>query len=177
MTKLGFNLVVRIALAALSLVIFASITLTLWQKSKIETLTLAAGAPSGESYLLGNALKKVVERHYPRIRIALLETGGTVDNLQMLNSGRAQLAAAQADVLPGPRARAVAVLYNDAFQLLVPEKSTLRAFADLRAASGLPWQPVEDSFSRFCGSRSTSAFIEQISFLSAPMTRTRMLFS
>ncbi len=85
-------------------------------------LTLAAGCIERGKLHPGQALKTVVERHYPRIHITLLETGGTVENLQMLEDGRAQMATAQADILPGPRARAVAVLYDDTFQLLVPKR-------------------------------------------------------
>jgi uncharacterized protein len=120
MAKLDFNRVLRIALVALSLGLVGGLAIALWQGSKTESLTLAAGASSGESYLLGHALKTVVERHYPKIRITLLETGGTVENLRMLEDGRAQLAAAQSDMPAGPRARSVAVLYDDTFQLLVP---------------------------------------------------------
>ncbi len=100
--------------------------------SRTEHLTLAAGASSGESYILGHALKTVVERHFPKIRITLLETGGTVENLRMLEDGRAQLATAQSDILPGPKARSLAVLYDDTFQLLVPKNSQLQNFLDLR---------------------------------------------
>lgn len=50
----------------------------------------------------------------------------------MLEDGRAQLAAAQADVSAGPEARVLAVLYDDEFQLLVWKDSPLRSFADLR---------------------------------------------
>ncbi len=62
----------------------------------------------------------------------MLETGGTVENLQMLEGGRAQLASAQSDVLPGPNVRAVAVLYDDAFQLLTPVDSPVQKIVDLR---------------------------------------------
>ena len=86
----------------------------------------------GKAIILGSALKTVVERHYPRIRITLLETGGTVENLQMLQDGRAQLATAQSDILPGPRARALAVLYDDTFQLLVPKDSQAQTLVDLQ---------------------------------------------
>jgi uncharacterized protein len=130
--RLDYNRVVRIALAALSLGVAGVVALLVVQRSQIQHLTVAAGAQSGESYILSRAMKAVVERHYPRVRITLLETGGTVENLKMLEDGRAQLATAQADVLPGPKARAVAVLYDDTFQLLVPKDSALRNFADLR---------------------------------------------
>src|ERR1700727_2098734 len=106
MAKLGFNQVLRLALVALSVTLVAVLAIAWWQQSRTEHITLAAGAPSGESYILGNALKTVVERHHPRIRITLLETGGTVENLRMLEDGRAQMAAAQADIVPGPKARA-----------------------------------------------------------------------
>jgi TRAP transporter TAXI family solute receptor len=146
MPKLDLNRVPQLMLAALSLGLVAVLGIVFWQRSKTEYLTLAAGASSGESYILGNALKTVVERHYPRIRITLLETGGTVENLQMLEDGRAQLATAQSDISPGPRARALAVLYDDTFQLLVAKDSQAQSLVDLRgqrialAASGGQFQ-------------------------------------
>jgi uncharacterized protein len=131
MAKLGFNQVLRLALVALSVTLVAVLAIAWWQQSRTEHITLAAGAPSGESYILGNALKTVVERHHPRIRITLLETGGTVENLSMLQDGRAQLATAQADIPAGPRARSVAVLYDDTFQLLVPKQSQAKSLVEL----------------------------------------------
>jgi TRAP transporter TAXI family solute receptor len=131
MAKLGFNQVLRLALVALSVTLVALLAIAWWQQSRTEHITLAAGAPSGEGYILGNALKTVVERHHPRIRITLLETGGTVENLSMLQDGRAQLATAQADIPAGPRARSVAVLYDDTFQLLVPKQSQAKSLVEL----------------------------------------------
>lgn len=132
MAKLGFNEVLRIAIVAVSLTVIGGLAIALMQGSEVQYLTLAAGSSNGESYILSNALKSVVERRYPKIRITLLATGGTVENLQMLEDRRAQLATAQADVLPGPTARSLAVLYDDTFQLLVLKDSPLRSFADLR---------------------------------------------
>ena len=132
MAKLDFNRLTQLTLAVLTLGLAGGLAMILLQRSKTEYLTLAAGTSSGESYILGNALKTVVERHNPRIRITLLQTGGTVENLQMLQDGRAQLATAQADISPGPRARALAVLYDDTFQLLVPKDSQAQSLEDLR---------------------------------------------
>jgi hypothetical protein len=88
MPKLDFNRVLRDTLAALTLALMGGLVVASWQQSRTVHLTLAAGASSGESYILGNGLKTVVERHYPRIRITLLQTGGTVENLKMLEDGR-----------------------------------------------------------------------------------------
>jgi TRAP transporter TAXI family solute receptor len=131
MAKLDFNRVLRIALVAASVSLAAGIAAILWQQSRTQYLTLAAGDAHGESYILGSALKTVVERHNPRIRIALAETGGTVENLKMLEDGRAQLATAQADIAPGSAARTIAVLYDDAFQLLVRKDSPSQTLVDL----------------------------------------------
>jgi TRAP transporter TAXI family solute receptor len=131
MAKLDFNQILRFALGAVSVTVIAVLAIAWWQRSKTEHLSLAAGASSGESYILGNALKTVVERHYPKIRVTLLETGGTVENLSMLQDGRAQLATAQADIPAGPQARSVAVLYDDTFQLLVPKQAQSQSLVDL----------------------------------------------
>jgi uncharacterized protein len=132
MVGLDYNRILRMGLALLSVGLVAWLALVLIQRSTTQHLTLAAGASSGESYILSAALKTVVERHYPHIRINLLETGGTVENLQLLEDGRAQLVTAQADVLAGPNARSVAVLYDDTFQLLTASGSGLQRFVDLR---------------------------------------------
>jgi TRAP transporter TAXI family solute receptor len=135
MAKLDLNRALQLGLATLSLGLIAVLAAMWWQRSRTEYLILAAGASSGESYILGNALKTVVERHYPKIRLTVLETGGTVENLKMLEDGRAQLVAAQSDVLPGPRGRAVAVLYDDTFQLLVLKNSPVQSLVDLKGRS------------------------------------------
>ena len=95
MAKLDFDRVLRMTLVVLSAGLVAGLALAVWQRSRTEHLTLAAGASSGESYILGSALKTVLERHYPKIRVTLIETGGTVENLRMLEDGGAQLATAQ----------------------------------------------------------------------------------
>src|ERR1019366_1957757 len=92
MARLEFNTVLGIAILAGSLSIMAGRVFVWFQASKTQHLTMAAGSSSGESYILGTALKRVLERRYPNIRITLLETGGTVENLRMLEEGHAQLA-------------------------------------------------------------------------------------
>jgi uncharacterized protein len=129
MVKLKISHIV--GLVVLSLILIAFIVNELHERSQIRNLMLAAGSKTGESYILGGALKTVVERHNPRIRITLLETGGTAENLKMLEERRADLATAQADVPAGPSARIVAVLYDDTFQLLTRRDSTAQSFTDL----------------------------------------------
>lgn len=124
--------IIATSVIVFSLAVIGFVAWLAWQGSRIHRLTIAAGSTSGESYILSAALKTVVERHNPRVRVDVVETGGTVENLAMLEDGRAGMAVAQADVAAGPSARVVAVLYDDTFQLLVRRDSPVQDFAGLR---------------------------------------------
>ena len=124
--------VILIALGAVTASLIGWLSWQLVQISKVQHVAMAAGASSGESYILGTALKKVVERHYSKVELNILETGGTVESLRLLEQGKAQFAAAQADVSAGRSAQGVAILFDDTFQLLVQKGSQAASFADLR---------------------------------------------
>jgi uncharacterized protein len=122
----------EIAITLFTCLVVGFLVIVIFQRSRTVHLVLAAGSPSGESFILCNALKTVVERRHHEIKIDLLETGGTVENLKLLEDGRAAFATAQADVLAGPAARIVAVLYDDTFQLLTHRDSPIESFAALQ---------------------------------------------
>src|SRR5215831_153341 len=97
-----------------------------------KQVVIAAGPARAESYVLLSALKAVVERHYPKLRVIIHETSDTNENLRRLERGDAQFAASQADATSGPSARVVAVLFEDTFQLLVHADSGIHQFTDLK---------------------------------------------
>jgi TRAP transporter TAXI family solute receptor len=130
--KLDLNKIWGIGLIILSLALIGFVATPIYQRSKVHRLTLAAGSPTGESYIVCTALRTVVERLNSRIKITILETGGTVESLKLLEEGRAALAVAQADVITGPSARIMAVLYDDTFQLVTRRESPVQTFSDLR---------------------------------------------
>jgi TRAP transporter TAXI family solute receptor len=119
-------------LAVSIVLVMAGLGYTLFENYQVHTLVLAAGGRDEESYVLAEALATVVERHYPHIHLVVRETGGTSENLAMLSDGRAQLAAAQADVPTGPRANLLAVLYRDDLQVFVRNDANVTDFRSLR---------------------------------------------
>lgn len=127
-----FSLGLLIAAILSVAVVVAAYFFFFTDRTKKERLTLAAGVSTGDSYILSQALKTVVERHYPNLTITVVETGGTAENLKLLEERRVDLATAQADVPTGDSALSVAVLFHDAFQLLVNKGSDIRSFADLK---------------------------------------------
>ena len=123
MRALAFFAVLVLAAFAAGMVLRESAT-TRW-------VTIAAGPDEGEAYALARAIAEVTERHYPRLVVEVVETSGARENMRLLSEGRVELATVQADTRMGPRARMVAHLYPDVFQLIVREDSEITRFPDL----------------------------------------------
>lgn len=121
------------ALSVVALFVLASFAagMALRESTVSQRLTIAAGPDEGEAYALAAAIGEVVERHYPRLVVEVVETSGSSENMRLLEEGRVELATVQADTRMGPRARMLALLYPDVFQLIVREDSGIRTVADL----------------------------------------------
>ncbi len=130
---------VLLSLGCVSIGLVAAVTWQLVSRNMVYRLTLVAGNRDGESYILSKALEKVVEENQPHIQIDVMETGGTAENIKLIEEDKTDLATAQADVPAGPSARNVAVLYQDLFQLVVKENSQINEFVKLKGKRiGLP---------------------------------------
>ncbi len=127
-------------------VVIVSMVLLAWSISvlaqqscgRIEILA-AAGGRDGESFKMLSAVKTLIERKSRNVRVTILPTRGTEENLRLLREGKVHLATAQADVsledwlsrtagwgpaAPGPAMSGprdgglIAVLFIDKVQLL-----------------------------------------------------------
>jgi TRAP transporter TAXI family solute receptor len=140
-STLWARLIFLAVLGSLSVSLMLAIAWSLVSRTRVHSLTLAAGDVDGESYILSKAIEQVIETYHPNIEIEVQATGGTSDNIARLERGEAQLATAQADVAAGPSARTIAVLYQDLFQLVVKDDSGIEEFVQLRGTRiGLPQQ-------------------------------------
>ncbi len=104
------------------------------------TITFATGVPTGVYQQYGTLLKQRLERDNPGLTMRLAPSEGSVQNIDMLISGKADFTIAQSDAVAayladgGERAgslRAVARLYDDYMQLVVPAGSPVHEAADL----------------------------------------------
>jgi TRAP transporter TAXI family solute receptor len=106
-------------------------------------LTLATGGTQGVYYNLGNALADAWQARLELdARPAVLSTAGSVDNLDRLASGAADVVFSQVDTAAvqlarapaaDPRApRALARIYDDVVHVVVPASSQATTLADLR---------------------------------------------
>lgn len=99
---------------------------------QVHTLVIATGGQQGEYYAFAQALSQVVNQHEPKIRIQVKETAGSVENLQMIEDGQAQMAIVQSDTAPRPSVRAIAYLFPEVFHLMVRSESNIQSVTDLR---------------------------------------------
>jgi TRAP transporter TAXI family solute receptor len=103
-------------------------------------LRIATGSTAGEYYRLGRALAAVWQERLELTEApAVLSTNGSPANVSLLVTGAADVAVSQLDVaadrLAGQSSlRALAAVYNDALQIVVPAGSAIRAVADLRGS-------------------------------------------
>lgn len=113
-----------------------------WEGAAPESLTIATGGTSGIYHGYGVAVGDVLtERHGVPVEIA--ESGGSVENLQRLADGSAQVAFSAADAVADAVAgrgsfdqpvevSALARVYDDFVHLVVPAGSSIRSIEDLR---------------------------------------------
>lgn len=103
------------------------------------TIRLAAGDYGGLYLAVCQIFAERLRARYPSIDITVLRTEGSVDNLNRLRSGDADMGLAQGDLVErdrtsGPTATsplAVARLYEDYLQLVVPANSPIHHLNDL----------------------------------------------
>ncbi len=104
----------------------------LWQNTaRTYRLVLAAGGRTGEYYAFSQAFAEVVTRNHPRIRIEVVETDGSPENMAQLRDGRADIALVQSDTPVDPPVRAVALLFPEMFHLIARTDAEIASVADL----------------------------------------------
>lgn len=101
-------------------------------------LSFATGVANGVYEKYGMLLQGDLQTALPGVKVSLEHTEGSVDNIKRVASGRSDFTIAAADAVasydgPGKsRLRAVARLYDDYMQLVVPRDSPVHDIHDLR---------------------------------------------
>lgn len=116
----------------LLLVWIASVAaLVLWLSGRQQVeLTLAAGPATSETFQLAQAIADELNES-GQLRVTVFETGGSIENMDLLETGQVDLATVQAAPNLPDDAMGVAHLFSDAFHLVVNTESGIANFADL----------------------------------------------
>jgi len=121
------------------------------------TLRLATGSKTGVYYPIGHGLKTVIEEAYPgTVRIEVVGTTGTLENLRLIDHEQVDLALVQNDTayyfshgemmfsLPSSKALAIASLYTEYIQILATRKSGIEHLDQLKGRRIRTGSPPED---------------------------------
>ena len=108
-------------------------------------LSIATGGTGGVYYPYGGGLAQLISKNIPNVDAAAEVTPASVDNMKLIQSGRADLAFALADTVydaaegRGPfkdsgkvPVRALAVLYSNYMHIVATEESGIKTVADLK---------------------------------------------
>lgn len=124
---------VVLPVVVLSLVgVVASAFFLVREHTRTYRLVLASGGSTGEYYAFSQAFAEVVARNHPTIAIEVIETDGSLQNMDLLQTNAAQLALVQSDTPVQPPVRAVALLFPEMFHLLARTDTNINGVADLR---------------------------------------------
>ena len=105
------------------------------------TITLSTGTHAGVYQQYGKLLRKEFDKDMPKLKVDLLTSDGSQENVRRVATGKADFTIAAADAVDTyelghrtgyDRLRGVARLYDDYVQLVVPRGSDVRSVADLR---------------------------------------------
>ena len=96
-----------------------------------DILTVAAGPRGSDAYQLLSEIAEVVERHSDRIRLKILQSGGSSENVSLIRADKVDLAAVHADTPAVNTIHLVSHLYDDYFQLIASDASGINGLRDL----------------------------------------------
>ncbi len=106
--------------------------------------TIATGSKSGVYFPIGEALGMILKKAFPDVALKVVETAGSVENLQMLRDGKVDLALVQNDIafyavegeamFNGQKitnVTGIATLFPEVVQIIVRKETGIKALADL----------------------------------------------
>jgi TRAP transporter TAXI family solute receptor len=118
---------------------FAALTVSgcVGREPRHRTVRIATGSPTAVYYAIGSALARVITQDLPGTDASVLVTAASAENLQLIASGRAEVAFSQSDVLvsrglPASSILALARVYDDLLHLVVRAGSPVKTLEDLR---------------------------------------------
>jgi TRAP transporter TAXI family solute receptor len=127
-------------------------------KAQMRTIAIGTGGTGGVYYPIGGALANLLSKNMPNMQATAQVTGGSVDNLKLINSGQSEIAFSMADAaldalngedkFKGTKVplRTLMVLYPNIMHVVSIEGAGVEKMADLkgrRVSTGAPGSATE----------------------------------
>lgn len=106
--------------------------LALWlSASQVKRISIGGGPSGSESLALTTAIADVINNDDIGLHVRVFETGGSYENLRLLEKNSIDMAEVQADIHASDAVASVMRLYQDAYHLVVRDDSGVEKFPDL----------------------------------------------
>ncbi len=147
---------IRAAFAAMAVVAFAAAFPVAAQQG--NRISITTGGTGGVYYPLGGGMANILSKYLPGMQATAEVTGGSVDNLKLLGSGKSEVAFSMVDAAweaaqgldkfkdAKVNARTLMVLYPNRMQIVTVDGSGVTKLSDLkgkRVSTGSPGSGVE----------------------------------
>lgn len=109
-----------------------------------KEFTIATGSKAGVYYPIGEALGMILKQTYPGVDLKVIETAGSIENLQLLKDGKVDMALVQNDIAfyasegeamfsdqKITNVSGIATLFPEVVQIVVRKETGIRSLADL----------------------------------------------
>lgn len=104
----------------------------LYDRYRTRTVVIATNEEGSQSFIMMEALANAVQQRDPRVKVKLIQTGGSTEIMELLKTHQADFGTAQLDAELNDQVRTVALLYPQAFHMIVKADSDIRTPADLK---------------------------------------------
>jgi TRAP transporter TAXI family solute receptor len=104
----------------------------LYDRFRTRTVVIATNEEGSQSYIIMDALANAVQRRDSRVKIKIIQTGGSTEIMELLKTHQADFGTAQLDAELNDQVQTVALLYPQAFHMIVKTDSDIRTPADLK---------------------------------------------
>jgi uncharacterized protein len=149
----------RIGKAAAAIVVLLLVAAGVYGEGNppITHIRIATGSQTAVYYAFGKALGQLVDDNLPDTEAEVLVTAASAENVELVETKRAEIGFTQADILvtggapADPRVRALGRVYEDLLHLVVPSDSSITKLTDLKGrtvATGAPGSGTEITVGR-----------------------------
>ena len=120
----------RLLPVVIMLGVFAGVGYYIFSPS-VTTLRFTTGSDLGLYSQLGRDLKKLIEQEHDDIKIQVLSSSGSGENITRIDQGHADLAMVQNDAIGGREVKSVASIYPEVLHLVCRADSEINNLEDL----------------------------------------------
>ncbi len=123
---------IALAIATASVTVICATAFHVIRSNQTQTVRLATGSSSGEYYAFAQAIAQVTHSHYPKLKIEVVESSGSNQNMVDVNAGTVELAMVQSDTPTQGNVQAIASLYPEMYHFMVGNKSQITSLTEMR---------------------------------------------